>query len=141
MTDTTDLIGLRVPGGTYQLAGYKNRILRDTVYAEESAHVHPIAAFIAAQQGMGVTVDEFFTLLQSSIDDGPVLAETTIELIDDMATDRRYDVDGGVENVVRKQGAAFGAFDLVTCAFRLLDGDDVVARVTNVYAIRRKESR
>ncbi|MGK9274056.1 hypothetical protein KXR83_23945 [Williamsia muralis] len=141
MNDSTgpagDLIGTSVPGGTYELAGFEDWILRDTVYAGESDHAHPIAAFIGAQRGMGVSVSEFFTLLRTSIDDGPVLAETTIELEEDIARDRTYRVEGEVRDVRRKHGAAFGDFDLITCEFRLVDDRTVAARVTNVYAVKR----
>jgi len=133
------LVGKRVPGGTYSVAGYENWLLRDAVYAEPEGPVHPIAAFIGAQRGMGMTVAELFAMLECDINDGPVLAESTIELHEDLAVDRQYRVDGEVTGIVRKHGAAMGAFDLVTCTFTLTDGDTEVARVSNTYAIGREE--
>jgi hypothetical protein len=141
MNDSTgpsgDLIGASVPGGTYELAGFEDWILRDTVYADDSDHAHPIAAFIGVQRGMGVSVSEFFALLRTSIDDGPVLAETTIEIEEDIARDRTYRVEGEVRDVRRKHGATLGDFDLITCEFRLLNDRTLAARVTNVYAVKR----
>lgn len=136
------LVGRRVPGGTYTIAGYENWLLRDAVYADQNETVHPIAAFIGAQRGMGHTVAELFTLLDSDVADGPMLAECTIELAGDLVADRRYRVDGEVTGIVRKHGTALGAFDLATCRFTLSEQDNVepVAVVTNVYAIGRTES-
>ena len=79
MNDSTgpagDLIGTSVPGGTYELAGFEDWILRDTVYAGESDHAHPIAAFIGAQRGMGVSVSE-------------TMADTTTEKVSVSANSR-----------------------------------------------------
>jgi hypothetical protein len=135
------VVGRRVPGGSYAVAGYEGWLLRDAVYAEQSETVHPIAAFIGVQRGMGITVAELFTMLESDIADGPMLAECTIALAADVVPGRRYRVMGEVTGIVRKHGAALGAFDLVTCRFDLSeeDGGAPVAVVTNVYAIVRKD--
>ncbi|MEV0104883.1 hypothetical protein AB0H42_00870 [Nocardia sp. NPDC050799] len=138
-TTDTDLAGITVPGGYFEIAEYESAILRDTVYATASPVPHPIAAFIGAQRGMGVSVEEFFAALHTSIAEGPVLAETTIELTDDLRADHRYRVAGAVADVARKTGAAFGRFDLIRWVFTLSDDSGVVATVTNVYAVRRGE--
>lgn len=134
------IVGRKFPGGTYTIAGYESWLLRDAVYAEQDEVAHPIAAFIGAQRGMGMTVAELFAMMQTGIEDGPVLAECTIELAADVLPDRRYRAGGEVTGIARKHGAAFGAFDLVTCRFTLTeeDRDEPVAVVTNVYAIRRE---
>ncbi|HEX9832740.1 MAG TPA: hypothetical protein VGA66_06560 [Mycobacterium sp.] len=135
-----ELVGLKTPGGTYRIAGYENWLLRDAVYAEPAEQAHPIAAFVGAQRGMGCTVAELFVLLGSDINDGPVLAESIIEHHSDLVTEVPYDVEGEVIGIVRKHGAALGLFDLVTVRFTLSPhAGDVVATVTNVYAIRRGE--
>lgn len=133
------LIGSRVPGGEYSIAGYENWLARDALSAAPSPRPHPIMAFIGVQRGMGVSVAGLFRLLESDVEDGPMLAQSTVDLERDLEVDRTYSVEGEVTDLVRKQGAALGAFDLVTCRFDLLDAQDGgrVATVTNVYAIRR----
>ncbi len=136
------LVGRRVPGGEYSVAGYESWLARDALGAEASSRPHPIMAFVGAQRGMGMSVAELFRMLECDIDDGPMLAQSTIELDRDLETGREYAVTGEVTGVVRKHGAALGAFDLVTCRFDLLDAEDGghVAGVTNVYAVRRDEA-
>lgn len=135
------LVGRRVPGGSYSLAGYENWLMRDAVYSRQGSDGHPIAAFVGVQRGMGLTVAELFALLESDIEDGPMLAETTIDLAGDLVVGRRYRVDGEIADIVRKHGATLGTFDLVTCRFTLSEeaAAGPVATVTNVYAIRRQE--
>jgi hypothetical protein len=132
------VIGRPVPGGEYCIAPYESWLAHDALYSPPAAVPHPVMAFIAAQRGMGCTVAELFELLESSIDDGPLLASTSIDLERDLATDERYTVTGEIVGLVRKHGAALGDFDLATCRFEVRDGaGDLVAALTNVYAIRR----
>lgn len=95
-------------------------------------------AFVAAQRGMGCTVAELFRLLESDVEDRPLLARTRIDLARDLEVNERYTVRGEVTGIVRKHGAALGDFDLATCVFEVRDRrGDLVATVTNVYAIGR----
>ncbi|MEU6573422.1 hypothetical protein [Streptomyces sp. NPDC046805] len=132
------LIGRRVPGGTFKLADYENWLAHDALYSVPDAAPHPVMAFIAAQRGMGCSVDELFELLEADIADGPLLASTTIDIERELQTNRTYAVTGEVTGLVRKSGAALGEFDLATCTFAMSDDQDQpVGTVTNVYAIRR----
>lgn len=136
------LVGSRVPGGEYSIAGYESWLARDALCAAASLRPHPVMAFIGVQRGMGLSVAELFRLLESDVNDGPMLAQSTVELNCDLEAERTYAVEGEVTGLVRKKGAALGTFDLVTCRFDLLDAQDgdQVATVTNVYAIRRDDS-
>jgi hypothetical protein len=132
------LVGRSVPGGEFRIASYESWLAHDALYSEPGPVPHPVMAFIAAQRGMGCTVAELFRMLDSDIDDGPLLASTTIDVERDLATDETYRVTGAVTGLVRKHGAALGDFDLVTCEFTLADEDGKgVATVTNIYAIGR----
>jgi hypothetical protein len=132
------LVGRTVPGGQYSIAGYENWLAHDALGSSPVATPHPVMAFIAAQRGMGCTVAELFALLESDIEDGPLLASTSIEIVRDLSVDELYDVQGRVEGLVRKHGAALGDFDLATCLFTVTDAQGVlVATITNVYAIGR----
>lgn len=136
------LVGTRVPGGEYRVEGYESWLARDALSAAASPQPHPIMAFIGVQRGMGLSVAGLFELLESDIADGPMLAQSTIELDRDLETGRTYAVEGEVVALVRKQGAVLGTFDLATCRFDLLDAEDGgrVASITNVYAIGRDDS-
>lgn len=134
------VVGRSVPGGSHLIAPYESWIAHDAVYSQPTPIPHPIMAFIAVQRGMGCTVAELFELFESDIDDGPLLASTSIELLHDLRADVTYRVSGSVTGVVRKHGAAMGDFDLTTCVFTLSDDSGrTVAVVKNVYAIGRNE--
>jgi hypothetical protein len=134
------VIGRSVPGGRYAIAPYESWIAHDAVYSAPTATPHPIMAFIGAQRGMGCTVAELFQLLESDIDDGPLLASTSIEIQQELVADAQYQVTGTVTDLVRKHGAALGDFDLATCVFTVSDETGrVVATVKNVYAIGRNK--
>lgn len=134
------LVGRTVPGGDYAIAPYESWLAHDALYSTPGRVPHPIMAFVAAQRGMGCSVAELFAMLESDIEDGPLLASTSIDLVRDLATDERYRVEGEVVDLVRKTGAALGTFDLVTCEFRVRDeGGTLVATVRNVYAVRRSD--
>lgn len=132
------IVGRTVPGGEYSIAPYESRLAHEALASPTGPVPHPVTAFIAAQRGMGCTVAELFQLLESDIDDGPLLASTTIEIERDLSTDERYLVSGEVTGLVRKHGAALGDFDLVTCVFMVRDTQgETVATVSNVYAVGR----
>lgn len=133
------LAGRKVPGGEYSIAPYESWIAHDALYSTPAPAPHPVMAFVAAQRGMGCSVAELFALLETDIEDGPLLASTSIDVRRDLATDERYRVEGEVVGLVRKHGSALGAFDLVTCEFRVHDeAGDEVATIRNVYAVGRQ---
>lgn len=134
------LVGVPLPGGSWSVPGYENWLTSYAVYAGTDGDPHPVSAFIGVQRGLGMTVAELFRYLHSDIDAGPLLAECTMEFPSRLQVDRPYTVSGTVESVERKSGRALGVFDLVRCRFELSEEDgDLVASVTNVYAIPRPE--
>ncbi|MDN5851320.1 MAG: hypothetical protein L0K86_00485 [Actinomycetia bacterium] len=133
------VVGRTVPGGQFSIAPYESWLAHDALYASPDPDPHPVMAFVAAQRGMGCTVAELFELLESNIDDGPLLASTSIDIATDLRVDARYGVSGEVVSIDRKHGEALGAFDLVTCRFDVRDDAAVVATVTNVYAVGRNQ--
>ena len=138
-----ELVGRRVPGGTYRLEPYENFLARDALYADTPhGDPLPITAFMATIAGLGCSVRDLFALMDFDIDDGPMLASTTIESPRPMSVGVDYRVDGELVGVEPKTGRVLGRFDLVTWDFTVreagVDGPGgVVARVCNVYALRR----
>jgi hypothetical protein len=127
----------QLPSGTTRLEPYQNWLLHDAFYAQPQAEPHPVAAFILAQQGIGVSLAELFTLFGSDINDGPLLAESAIELHRPLADGTDYEVRGVIESVEHRTSRRIGPFDRITCRFDLYEAGELSATVTNVYAVSR----
>jgi hypothetical protein len=136
----SDLVGTVIPAGSYRVAAHENWLTHYAFYSTPDVRPHPMTTFIAAQRGMGISVDELFRLLAFDIDDGPLLAESILEFNHDLSEGVDYDVSGHIAAMEHKRGRALGEFDLVTCVFTLSDpdmSDGPVATVTNTYALPR----
>ena len=79
-------------------------------------------------------------LFGSDINDGPLLAESSIELHRPLAEDADYEVRGEIESVERRRSRRIGPIDRITCRFDLFQAGDLAATVTNVFAVPRPES-
>jgi hypothetical protein len=135
--DLTDTV---VPGGTYRIVAHENWLAHYAFYSRPEARPHPVTAFIAAQRGMGLSVDELFKILKFDIDDGPLLAECVMDFNHQLREGVDYEITGRIASVERKWGRKLGEFDLVTCVFEVTDpslGDGPAATVTNTYALPR----
>jgi hypothetical protein len=139
------LVGKPLPGGHYALAGYENWLSHDALYSAPEETPHPVMAFVAAQRGLGVSVPELFALFGTEMSDGPMLLESELEFPGEAGggatfrADAEYAIDGTVTSVVRKTGRTLGTFDVLTARFEVSTADhgEVVARVTNTYALPR----
>jgi hypothetical protein len=139
-----DLAGTAVPGGTYRIAAHENWLAHYALYSTPDARPHPMVAFIAAQRGMGLSVDELFRMLEFDIDDGPLLAECVLEFNHQLREGVDYQISGRIASVEHKSGRKLGEFDLVTCVFEVTDPslvDGPAATVTNTYALPRTEAQ
>lgn len=133
------LVGEPLPSGRYTLAGYESWLAHDALYSEPTTEPHPLMAFVAAQRGLGVSVAELFRAWGTEMDEGPMLTESAMEFPGELHVDTTYTVGGTVVSVVRKSGRTLGTFDLLTARFEVAAADtgEVVAAVTNVYALPR----
>ncbi|GLZ50188.1 hypothetical protein Acsp06_63730 [Actinomycetospora sp. NBRC 106375] len=130
--------GAAIPGGSWTLGAHENWLGHDALYSEPAAEPHPVMAFVAAQRGLGVGVEELFRSWGTAMSDGPMLTESTLEFPGEFRAGVEYRVTGTVESVVRKSGRTLGEFDLLTARFELGDADgEPVAVVRNVYALPR----
>lgn len=137
------LEGHRFPGGSFVIAPYEDWLLRDVLGEDPGDGVlaHPLWAFAAPQQSMGVTIDDIFVLCGASADDGPMLGDTHIELLTGLRLGATYTVAGQITSAVRKTGRTAGTFDLVHfCAVSHDSGGEVVARLTNSFVLPRGET-
>jgi hypothetical protein len=107
------LAGHRLPPGSARLEPYQNWLLHDAFYSPPRPEPHPVAAFVLANRGIGISLADLFRMFGSDIDDGPLLAESSIELHRPLAEDADYEVRG------------------------VISGGAPAATVTNVFAIPR----
>jgi len=134
-----DLAGHALPSGSARLEPYQNWLLHDAFYSPPRPEPHPVAAFVLANRGIGISLADLFTLFGSDINDGPLLAESSIELHRPLAEDADYEVRGEIESVERRRSRRIGPFDRITCRFDLFQGGDLAATVTNVFAVPRPD--
>jgi hypothetical protein len=131
------LAGYRLPPGSARLEPYQNWLLHDAFYSPPGPEPHPVAAFVLASRGIGISLADLFRLFGSDIDAGPLLAESSIELHGPLAEDADYEVRGVVESVERRRSRRIGPFDRITCRFDLFQDGAPAATVTNVFAVPR----
>jgi len=135
-----DLAGHQLPSGSVRLEPYQNWLLHDAFYAEPRSEPHPVAAFVLANRGIGISLADLFALFGSDINDGPLLAESAIELHRPLAEDADYEVRATIESVESRRSRRIGPFDRITCRFDLFEAGDLAATVTNVFAVPRPEA-
>jgi hypothetical protein len=137
MAPHSELAGRELPAGAARLEPYQNWLLHDAFYSEPSPEPHPVAAFILANRGIGISLADLFTLFGSDINDGPLLAESQLELHRPLAEDANYEVRGEVTAVEHRTSRRIGPFDRITCRFDLFQDGTPAATVTNVFAVPR----
>ncbi|HWL42005.1 MAG TPA: hypothetical protein VNQ73_03605 [Ilumatobacter sp.] len=140
LTALESLTGHRFPGGGFAIEPYEDWLMRDVLGAPagDGTRAHPIWAFAAPQQSMGVTIDEIFELCGSSAADGPMLGDSSIELAEPLRLGHRYVVSGSIVAASRKRGRTVGTFDVVTFVADTTDAAGApAARLTNSFVFPR----
>ena len=132
------LAGHELPPGSARLEPYQNWLLHDAFYSPPRSEPHPVAAFVLANRGIGISLADLFALFGSDISDGPLLAESSIGLHRPLAEDADYEVRGVIESVERRRSRRIGPFDRITCRFDLLRCGHLAATVASVFAIPRE---
>ena len=135
------LIGKPFPGGRYTIEPYRHWLMQDAVGAPAAREgtASPMEAYYGALAGMGFSVDEMFTLVGATADDGPMFGEAGIEVRRPLQIGETYDVSGCITGVVRKEGRKAGVFDIVTFRLELTDAAGQLAAVsTNSFIFPRR---
>jgi len=144
LKDYSHVVGHRFPGGTTIVAPWMNRLWGDAVLAgdDPAPYVHPVLVYYAAVQGSGVTFQDIFDLMDAPGDSGIMVGEQRFEFARPIEVGREYHVDGGITDVVRKEGRRTGVFDIATFELRLLDpgSTDPVAVSTTSFVFPRTEA-
>lgn len=133
------LIGRKLPGGTLTLSEADDAALRGILGAapDGAGIAHPLFGFIGAMRGMGLDWDAFFALCGASMDDGPMMGETDLDLRRPLETGHDYDVTAAIVGFESKSGRRTGPFDVVTVEVIIADKDGPAVVLRQSLIIRR----
>ena len=148
--DVAAQVGRAFPGGRFTVERWFAWLLADAALEQPHAAVpdgageelaHPLLAWTAATQAMGVTWDELFAWFGSSADDGPMFGEHETVWHAPMRVGHTYLVSGEITSADRKSGRS-GVFDVIGDGFRLHDAGSGthVAECWNSLILPRRSS-
>jgi hypothetical protein len=135
------LVGLRFPPGHLRVQGYESWLSADC-FAEPLApgdELHPAWVLVGGLRDMGVPFEELFELAEARVEHGIFYGEATITQEEPLRVGVDYDVEGVVLDLVRREGARLGTFDLLTFELRLVArGGSLAAVATSTFVFGRK---
>lgn len=132
MSDYSHLIGYRFPGGMVKLPSYMAWLWADATLAKPDPGVaHPSLGYVVAMDGMGISIQDIFDLLDAEPDSGVMFGEISLEFEAPLRVGGTYRVEGGIVEVERKSGRRAGVFDRLVFALRVLDPESGALVVAN----------
>ena len=141
--DYSHLIGHPFPGGTTTVPTWMNRLWGDAVAAEAdpAPFVHPVLVYYAAVQGSGIVFQDIFDLMEADANSGIMVGEQRFEFRAPLEVEKEYRVDGGIVDVVRKEGRRAGVFDIATFELRVSEpgADEPLAISTTSFVFPRRD--
>lgn len=119
-----ELVGRELPAGEYKIQPYLAWLVADAVESPQLVNdlAHPMFTYFAAQDGIGITLDELFEMAHATADDGIMLGTAELDIVRPLAVGQRFAITGTIEGVVRKYGTS-GTFDIISYRHDLLDRD------------------
>lgn len=136
------VVGHRLPGGSFEIAEYERWLGHDAMLAPSlpPGLLHPVWILLGALRGMGVSTEELIELAEGAPDDGVLFGETTLEQHIPLQAGLRYAVTGQVTGLTRRTGRRAGIMDLLTFELSLSDPDGALAAVsTQTFIIMRAD--
>jgi hypothetical protein len=133
-----DLLGKRLPGGSFHLERHESSIADHAVLATDGGDsAHPIWFVIASLRGMGITVDELCGLCRQ--EDGDTLLFGGVEVWQELplAVGGEYETEAEITAVDRRTTRSGYDLDAVTVRVRLCGESEVHGEVTSVYLFKR----
>lgn len=135
------VVGHRFPGGRARIEPHVDRLLRDVIggpLPASDGFAHPLMVFLAAQEGIGLGLEEVFALLHTTLADAPLLGEWSVEVEWPLRVGAEYEVRAQVADVVRKHSAHAGTFDVVSLLIEVIgERDRVDAQVRTSFVLPR----
>lgn len=135
------VVGFRFPTGHLRVQGYENWLSADC-FAEPLApgdELHPAWVLVGGLRDMGLPFDELFDLAEARAEHGIFYGEVTIVQEQPLQVGRDYDVEGVILDVVRREGARLGTFDLLTFELRLVAVEGgLAATATSTFVFGRR---
>jgi hypothetical protein len=108
-------VGAKLPGGTYRLGADRHaRLVGALGTAPPAGEAHPLAAWVIAMGGNGISIGELFERAGVPMEDGPMLGACDLELHGPIEIETEYTVTGEVAGLVEKTGRKLGRFDVLT---------------------------
>jgi acyl dehydratase len=143
MPDYRHLIGHRFPGGTYTLPAYLTWLWADAALTPPDPETaHPSLGYFVAMQGLGLSIQDIFDLMDADADSGVVFGETELEFAGVLHPGATYVVEAEIADVERKSGRRAGTFDKMTFVAKVREqssGAHVVTN-TNTWIFPRQEA-
>jgi acyl dehydratase len=136
-------IGYALPGGMFTIDPDKHALFLKAVDAQPSpsGNAHPMFAFFAAHNGMGLTFPQFMELLEAPLDAGALFGQEDLQLMRPLRIGETVTVRGSIVEARSTRGSKAGSFDLVTCGLELIDASGaVVSTSRETYVIPRRSA-
>lgn len=135
------LVGTRLPDGRHTIEPDAHRRWVQATYGEPwaSPFAHPVYLFLVAHCGMGISLTAFFELIGTRLEDGVMFGQGDLEQRRPLRVGGSYRVATEIAAVERKQGAALGPFDLVTCRLEVGDEAGVAGVSLESYVVPLRE--
>lgn len=101
---------------------------------------HPAYYYIATQVAMGQTVAGLCALCDFDVEQGPMMASSSVRFQAPLRTGHPYRVTGEIAGLTRKSSRKLGLMDLLEYRLRLHEADGTtVLETTNVWVLPRRE--
>ncbi len=116
MSALTIAPGATLPAGSYRLGADRHDQLVAALggVAPQDGSAHPLAAWVIAMGGIGVSIEALFAAAGVAMEDGPMLGACELALERSLSTTTTYAVTGEVSAIEEKSGRRLGRFDVMT---------------------------
>lgn len=125
--------GATLPPGTYRLGAERHARLVAALGSDAPADgsAHPLATWLIAMGGIGVSIAELFDAAGVPLEDGPMLGSAELEQDHPLEIDGTYAVSGEITELLKKTGRKLGRFDVLTIRLHVTGEDsEPAARLT-----------
>jgi hypothetical protein len=137
-----EVAGVSLSGDVeYVISIDENHALCTTLGASPAADgsAHPVYFFIATQVGMGMSVAALCRTCDFDVEEGPMIASSTVVFQRPLLTGQPYRVAGEIVSLTRKRSRTFGVMDSLTYALRLqLPDGTPVLETRSVWMLPRR---